>query len=195
MTKKPNTTANGTSPPAGQAVGPGALVWKEYSIHLSDLPQASILSLAQRGFTHILGNEVAAYESGLKSETVVNDGETAAKYSPSEVAVMAHDRRMAKLAEMASGTLGQGRSSGPRLPRLDRVMRDVAKETVAEAFRKTGKAASMPKAADSKAWAAYIDKYLSNPENAAKAQAEAQRRIAAPSKMEDAEAAEMLASL
>ena len=160
--------------PAESAATASVLKWHEYDVDLRTLPESSIIALAQRGFTHIMGNEVAAYESGLKAEKNEN-GEP--KYTPSEVAVLAHDRRITKINEMLAGELGV-RTAGARLPKLDRVIRDVAKEILITRATEKGLIGRLPKASDTKAWNTYVDRYLAAPANAATAKGIAEQRLA-----------------
>lgn len=149
------------------------LSWGDrYRLPFGDLPDTTIRALAQRGFTHILGNEVAAYESGLKT---AKDESGNAKYSAEEIAVLVHDRRMEKLDEMTKGELGT-RTVGPRLPADVQIMRTFAKNAIIAAFAQHPNAKA-PKASDSKAWGDYIDQYLAVPANADKAKKEADRQL------------------
>lgn len=65
------------------------LAWGEYRVAFDALPQESIRILAQRGFTHILGNEGASKKSGKKPLT------------DAELVTWRHD----KIAAMIGGTM------------------------------------------------------------------------------------------
>lgn len=170
---------------------PAFLSWSDkYRVAVKDLPETTQVALMQRGFTHVLGNEVAAYETGLEkkmiaSESLGKDDKPimVREFSPEEVAVMAHDRRMEKLDEMLSGELGT-RTVGPRLPKDVQIMRQFARNAIIEAFAKHPNAKA-PKASDTKAWSDYIDQYLAVPANADKAKAEAERQLKVAAKSAD----------
>lgn len=96
--------------------------WGDLSLDLSTVPQATVIALAQRGFTHVLGNEVASSVSGMKKETN-EDG--SAKYSESELEAFANTKRQEKIAAMVAGTLGVRVGGGVRPTGIDKLIRDI----------------------------------------------------------------------
>ncbi len=93
------------------------------SAKLSDMPEASVVALAQRGFTHVFGNERASYVSGLK-KAVNEDG--SATYTEAEVSSLSDDWQTKKLAAIMDGTLGVRVGGGVRMSGIDKVMREIA---------------------------------------------------------------------
>lgn len=161
------------------------LKWNDFTATFADIPHNSVFALAQRGFTHIMGNEIAAYESGLKKKTSEEVGEDdegneikLPLYNDAEIATMVHDRRQAKLKEILDGKLATN-TSGPRLPADERILRDIARENIGARFHQLSRAKDMPKASDGKAWDALVDQYLANDRTSAVAKAELERRKAA----------------
>lgn len=136
-----NTTKAATETPVA-AVIPANLVWgKDYTVAFADLPAATVFALAQQGFTHKLGNEVAAYASGLKDAT--NENGTP-KHGESEIATMAHDKRLAIIQAALAGTLGV-RVGGPRGTKLETIMRAIALETIKRSPAIASGKVAMPK--------------------------------------------------
>lgn len=138
------------------------LKWNDYSVPFETLPSETLFALAARGFTHILGNEIAAYETGLKAK---KDEHGVATYSATEVAVMVHDRRNEKLAEMIAGTLGY-RAAGPRMPKAERIADEVTRELIVSTYTERNRKGDLPKASDAKAWADIIAKVQAGPKAA-----------------------------
>lgn len=143
-----------------------------YLADIARLPDSVRFALMQRTFSHIMGNEAAAYEGRIKA---MKDDDGDAKYSASEIAVMVHDWRVAKIESMESGEFGL-RAVGPRLSSDEKVMRDFARDSIiaAAAERKI----VTPKASDKEAWDKAIDNFLAKPALKAKAEAEVARRKA-----------------
>lgn len=152
-----------------------------YDVSIARLPDAVQFALMQRTFSHIMGNEAAAYEGRIKA-TEDEDGD--AKYSATEVSVMVHDWRNAKLADMESGEFGL-RAVGPRMSSNEKIMREFARDTIVTAA--AVKKIVLPKASDREAWDSGIDRWLAIPANKAKAEAEviARKARVVPSADED----------
>lgn len=164
MAKKDKVQSND-----GAAVGT-VVKWGEgesaVSFDLSTAPEATVLALAQRGFTHVMGNEVASALASMKKET--NEDGTV-KYSDAEIASAASAKREAKLAEMAAGTLGV-RVGGARPTGIDKMVRDIAiSELRAIAVAKK---ASLPKKAEE--LNPLIEKHLAKHGDRIRAKAQAQ---------------------
>jgi len=130
------------------------LVWGgDYKVAMADLPEATIYALAQRGFTHVLGNEVASAVKVQKDKGEMGDA---------ELAVFAHDKRIAKINDMIAGALGVSQS-GPRATGIDKVIRDISVEEIKtqlvalNAKLPKTQAKSMP---TGKALTALVDKYV-----------------------------------
>src|SRR5215469_1836008 len=102
-----------------------------YAIGEDALPQAVLWKLAQRTYSHIMGNEAA---SALKSKTDnggLPEGQTEEQFL--------HTWRVAKRQQVIDGTVGL-RSGGPRIDPLEKEMRDlVVKRLRASAVKHTPK--------------------------------------------------------
>jgi hypothetical protein len=170
MAKQKNETPVTESAP----VAPVQLVWGEkgeYTVAWADLPESTRIALAQSGFTHKLGNEVASAITAAKAKRVKGaDGKDTAtpKYAETELLVMAHDKREAVLKAMRDGTLTT-RIGAPKLRGFDAILRDVAEAMVKAAYAKKGVA--LPKG---DAWKAKVADAMVN---SAKVRAEAQRQF------------------
>lgn len=136
MAKNTNKTSNETNATETATI----LSWGTHAkVNINSLPPSTIYALAQRGFTHILGNEVASYASSLAKKT--NDaGEPL--HTKEEIETLADAKRVEKLNQMAEGKLGVG-SNGPRVKGIDAIIRDVALEAIRKAA--TAKKVPMPK--------------------------------------------------
>lgn len=144
-----------------------------YAVAIAKLPDAVRFALMQRTFSHIMGNEAAAYEGRIKAAKDEATGD--AKYGASVVAAMVHDWRHDKIADMVSGEFGL-RQVGPRLSSDEKIMRDFARETIIATA--AAKKVALPKASDVDAWSGAIDKFLSVPALKAQAEAEVKARKA-----------------
>jgi hypothetical protein len=90
-----------------------------------DVPEESLFVLAQRGWTHVFGNEVA---SAFTAWRKTDDGKAA-----DEVACKSWlaERRGAKLMQILEGKLGVRVAGAPRVTGVDAVMRSIATKRVA----------------------------------------------------------------
>jgi hypothetical protein len=89
-----------------------------------DVPEESLFILAQRGWTHVFGNEVAsAYTAWLKTD----DGKAADEATRKS---WLHSRRSVKLAQILEGKLGVRAAGAPRVTGVDAVMRSIATKRV-----------------------------------------------------------------
>lgn len=113
-------------------------------VDFDQLPAASRLALAQRGFAHLMGNEVASSVTGWikqqvrganKGKEVTTEEVKAWRAANSDaVAEFAKAEADEAMGEILSGTMGT-RSSGPRGPKLDEfaaLCRDIAQDEVGD---------------------------------------------------------------
>ena len=101
-----------------------ALKHGDISISPADVPAMSLFALAQRGFTHVLGNEVAsALTAWRKSEEGI-------KADQGTIDAWVKARREVKLEQIMSGTLGVrvSRGTGTRVSLIEAIMRSIAIE-------------------------------------------------------------------
>lgn len=145
-----------------------------YRLPVGDLPPAVQVSLMQRAFSHIMGNEAAAVKTRMAA---AKDEAGDAKYNDAEIATALHDWRLEKMENMLSGVFSV-RAVGPRLTSDEKILREFAKNSIVKAAEAKGK--TLPKASDTEAWDKAIDQYLSIPALRALADAEVARRKAAP---------------
>lgn len=107
----------------------------DVEVDFSSLPDASQHALAQRGFTHLLGNEIASkVHAWAGQEGQANSDDKAAVKTWKEANAKAvTDKSTALVADMlkalTDGTVG-ARVGGPRLAPLDTIRRRIAKEQV-----------------------------------------------------------------
>lgn len=107
--------------------------WGDFILNPADVPVASLHALAQRGFTHVLGNEVASALTAWKKT------EQGAAATQTEVDGWLKARREAKIEQIMKGELGvRAVSSGPRATGLDAVIRTVAIEWLKAKLGKSG---------------------------------------------------------
>lgn len=144
-----------------------------YTLAIAYIPDGVRFALMQRTFSHVMGNEAAAYEGRIKAAKDDDSGD--AKYNANEVAVMVHDWRVAKIEDMESGEFGL-RQVGPRLSSDEKIMREFARETIITAA--ATKKIVLPKASDKEAWETAIANFLANPARKELAQAEVEARKA-----------------
>lgn len=144
-----------------------------YTVTIAKLPDSVRFALMQRTFSHIMGNEAAAAEGRFKA---AKDEAGNAKYNANEVAVMVHDWRVAKIADMVDGTFGL-RAVGPRLTSDEKIMREFARDAIIGAAERAKR--TLPKASDKEAWEGLVDQFLAKPALRAQAEAEVTRRNAA----------------
>lgn len=132
MARKPNTET--TTETATEASVPTELSYGDHKIAIANLPQASLVALAQRGFTHILGNEVASKVTAQKKSFAEANG--GAAMSEDDVAKMLADYRAEAFAKIAEGRLGVRAAGSPRGTALETIMRAVAVARLKTNFRK-----------------------------------------------------------
>lgn len=123
------------------------LKYAEIELDASTLPQSTLDALLQRGFAHVLGNEVSSLVvSGIrkaiisgsdrKADSVTTDEVKAFRVASAEVvAKLEEDAENAKLADMRDGKLGLPKAGATRAPR-DPVQAELAKLTKAEVVTK-----------------------------------------------------------
>lgn len=116
--------------------------WGEISVHPSKIATQSLFALAQRGFSHVLGNEVAAQVSAFKKT------EEGAKATEAELEAYAKEKREEKLAKILDGTLGVRTAAGPRVTGIEALMRTIAVEFLKARLKKysdkTGTKVALP---------------------------------------------------
>lgn len=110
------------------------------SVDFAALPEASQFALAQRGFTHIFGNEVASRVhswAGAEEQANSDDKATIKAWkdaNPDKLAAQAAIVQADMLKALNEGTLG-ARVSGPRLTPLDTMRRKIAREQIENILR------------------------------------------------------------
>ena len=106
------------------------LKWGDISVHPKDVPAQSLFALSQRGFSHVLGNEVAAQVSAWKK---TDEG---AKATEAMIEAFANEKRNEKLAKIMDGTLGVRTAAGPRVSGIEALMRTIAVEFLRARLKK-----------------------------------------------------------
>jgi len=118
--------------------------YDEIIIALSDLPPASLVALAQRGFTHVLSNEVSSIVVGGirkaiaearqgKAGDVTTDEVKAFREANAEIVdTLTANAEKAKLDEITSGKLGQGRTSSGGTRSANPLTKEMRKIALAE---------------------------------------------------------------
>jgi hypothetical protein len=104
--------------------------WGDVTTSPKDVPLQSLFALAQRGYSHVLGNEVAAQVAAYKKS------EEGAKASETEIEAYAKEKRDEKLAKILDGTLGVRTAAGPRVSGIEAIMRSIAVEFLKARFKK-----------------------------------------------------------
>ena len=99
--------------------------WGSTTIALSDIPESSLVALAQRGANHIYGNEMASYAVALKKKKVQEGKET---FTDTDIESMVNDRREEKLDAILSGNLGVRSVGAPRATAFEALLRSIATE-------------------------------------------------------------------
>ena len=120
--------------------------WNDITTAPADVPTSSLFALAQRGFSHVLGNEVAAQVSAHKKS---DEGKNK---SEAELEAYAKEKRAEKLAKILDGTLGVRVASGPRVSGFEAICRSIAVEFLKARFKayeaKTGNKVKLPTGED-----------------------------------------------
>lgn len=107
--------------------------WGDFVVNPADVPVESLHALAQRGFTHVLGNEVA---SALTAWRKTDEGKAA---NDAAIAAWVLTRRNAKVEQIMKGELGVRRvSAGPRVGGIGAIVRAVAVEWLRAKLAKSG---------------------------------------------------------
>jgi hypothetical protein len=108
----------------------------------ADIPTISLFALAQRGFSHVLGNEVASKLAAFRKT------EVGAAADEAEVAAFTKAKREEALEKILNGTLGTRAASSPRVTGIEALMRRVAVEFLQARFaaysKKSGTKVSLP---------------------------------------------------
>ncbi len=127
---------------AGVASIPTELTYGDHKVSIADIPTQSYIALAARGFSHMLGNEVASKVTAAKKK-FAEANEALATESPEEyeealaenVEALETQYRAEMIAKIMGGTLGL-RATGPRGSAIETVMRAVAIEELKAALGK-----------------------------------------------------------
>jgi hypothetical protein len=98
--------------------------WNDLSTPPKDVPTTSLFALAQRGYSHVLGNEVAAQVSAWKKT------EEGAKATEAEIEAYANEKRQEKLQKILDGTLGVRSAAAPRVSGEEAIRRTVTVEVL-----------------------------------------------------------------
>ena len=115
---------------------------QDITVSPADIPTISLFALAQRGFSHVLGNEVASKLAAWKK------GEAGNAASEEEVAAFVAAKRQEALEKILNGTLGVRSAVAPRVTGIEARIRRVAVEFLQERFaaysKKSGVKVSLP---------------------------------------------------
>jgi|HubBroStandDraft_1064217.scaffolds.fasta_scaffold17588_2 hypothetical protein len=103
-----------------------------YDVSPADVPAISLFALAQRGLTHVLGNEVA---SALTAWKKTDEGKAA---SQAQIDAWVKARRDAKFEQILAGTLGTRTASVPRATGIEALKRSIAIEWLKAKLAKSG---------------------------------------------------------
>ena len=114
----------------------------ELKVNPADVPTVSLFALAQRGFSHVMGNEVASKLAAWKK------GEAGAAATQAEVDAFVKAKREEALEKILNGTLGVRSASTPRVSGFDALVRRVAVEYLNARFaaysKRTGQKVTLP---------------------------------------------------
>lgn len=143
------------------------------AVDFAGLPAVSQMALAQRGFNHLMGSEVASKIKAAKDKA----DEAKTPLSESDIEALTEKHREAFVSALAEGKLGT-RASGPKLRGLDKIERDVAVEFITAWAAKNGKKLPSGKGAAEKL-ATIIANYMSDTARAENVQAIAKERFEA----------------
>ena len=146
------------------------LAFGDFSVVANELPAAVQHTLMQRTFAHIMGNEAAAVRA--RHAAIRNDDESA-KHNDAELAEIVDQWRSDKIAAMKSGEFSL-RQVGPRLSDDEKVLRDIARETIIR--QATESKTPLPKASEKEVWEEAIEAFLATPDLRAIADKELERR-------------------
>jgi hypothetical protein len=115
---------------------------QDITVSPADIPTVSLFALAQRGFSHVLGNEVASKLAAFRKT------EAGAAATDEEVAAFVKSKREEALEKILNGTLGTRAASSPRVTGIEALMRRVAVEFLQARFaaysKKSGTKVSLP---------------------------------------------------
>lgn len=109
-------------------------------VDFATLPEASQSALAQRGFTHVFGNEVASrvHSRSMSEDGANSDDKATVKAwkdtNPDKLAAWAAEVSADFLKALTEGTLGN-RVSGPRLTPVETIARQMAKKEIEDILR------------------------------------------------------------
>lgn len=162
------------------------------AIDFASLPEASQHALAQRGLTHVLGNEVASrVHAWAQAEGQANsdDKATVAAWKAANASAITSKTAEVQadfVKALQEGTLGS-RVAGPRLTPLETIMRKAARGEIETILRANG--VKVPKGEDTIetadgafTMAQLIDRRLANEATGAPIRKAAERELAAKAK-------------
>jgi hypothetical protein len=98
--------------------------WGDIVVSPQDVPTVSLFALAQRGFTHVLGNEVA---SALTAWRKTEEG---VKADDAAITAWTNEKRKAKLEQILAGTLGVRQPGAPKATGIEAIMHAIAVENL-----------------------------------------------------------------
>ena len=101
---------------------------QDITVSPGDIPTLSLFALAQRGFSHVMGNEVAAKTAAFKKT------EAGATASEAELETFVKAKRQEALEKILNGTLGVRSATAPRVTGIDALIRRVAVEFLQARF-------------------------------------------------------------
>jgi hypothetical protein len=110
------------------------------NVDFAALPEVSQAALAQRGFTHVFGNEVASrvHSRAMGEDGANSDDKATVKAwkdaNPDKLAAWAAEVSADFLAALNDGTLGN-RVSGPRLTPVETIARQMARKEIEDILR------------------------------------------------------------
>lgn len=114
------------------------IAYGDYTVDVAKLPQASVMALLRRGFSHFMGSEQASKvtgrftpnDKGALPEGVTDTPEARTAYK-SEV-------QTAAFAALQAGTVGQHVSRGPKVDPITATKQAIARREVTETLKANG---------------------------------------------------------
>jgi hypothetical protein len=122
--------------------------YKNHSVDLATLPAVSVLALASRGLTRLLGSEVSS--KTINEFKGVVDADEAAKEAFAEAT------RVAFVEALVAGTLGAASPRGPRKDPVESEMELLATREVKETLKKHGLSFTKPEKGAEEKFVPYV---------------------------------------
>ncbi len=169
------------------------ITYGDFAIDASALPEASLFALLSRGFTHVLGNEIASRVHawcGAEGQANSDDKATIKAWKEANESAVAEQTavlRKAAFDAIVAGTLGV-RVGGPRVEPIDQAKASIARVEVLKVLAANGIKA--PKKDEKvrfangteKSMAEMIASRLAHPEHGPRITKEAEKALAAKAK-------------